>query len=89
MNISSALAQFCVRYMPAGSQHPKVNLLRKFYHTKLAKLSGNREALYALFMAVDKHSKRVAQDHSRVHRHPRASAQSLPRASQDSHRSAP
>lgn len=50
-------------YLNAACRAAEVNLLRKWYHTKLNALSSNQSTLLEVFKAVDAHSASVAEKH--------------------------
>ena len=63
VSVPHALRRFCERYFPEGGTHPTVNLLRKWYHTKLHSLAKKQDQLSAVFTAIDAHSAAVAKKH--------------------------
>jgi hypothetical protein len=63
VDIPSALRTFSARYLPAGTTSPTVNLLRRWYHTKLHALASNENTLFDVFKAIDAHSANVAKNH--------------------------
>ena len=63
VDIPSALRRFAARYLPDGSTAPTVNLLRKWYHTKLHAMSSREDTLLQVFKAIDAHSVAVAKKH--------------------------
>lgn len=59
----SYMRRFCEGYLPSSRSRRTVNLLRKWYHTKLNKLAHNEDKLMAFVESVDAHSKHVARKH--------------------------
>ena len=63
MDVPAALRRFCIRYLPEEYVFPTVNLLRKWYHTKLSELATNQDKFLEMVKTIDPHSKGVAQRH--------------------------
>ena len=67
VDIPSALRLFCARFFPTGCTPCKVNLLRKWYHTKLHGLATRGDTLLEILRVVDGHSASVANKHYILH----------------------
>ena len=63
ISIPKYLDKFSKVYLPSNATKPTVNLLRKWYHTELYKLSQHQDQLLELMVNIDAHSKDVAKRH--------------------------
>ena len=63
VDVHSALRSFGEKYLPECQQKPTVNLLRKWYHTKLVTVSKTENALLALVSRINAHSPSIAVKH--------------------------
>lgn len=63
ISLPNYLRRFCEAFLPKTATHTTVNLLRKWYHTRLAQVSRTEDGLMNLFRTVDGHSAAVAQKH--------------------------
>ena len=58
-----ALKRFGEKFLPDCPQKPTVNLMRKWYHTKLMTMSKTEDQLYKLMERIDAHTQGVAAKH--------------------------
>ena len=63
VDVHHALKRFGEKFLPECQQKPTVNLMRKWYHTKLVTVSKTEDELYKLMSRIDAHSHRVAAKH--------------------------
>jgi hypothetical protein len=63
MDIPKTFGKFCKAFLPKECSKPTVNLMRKWYHTELHKLSQSEDKLLGLFKSIDAHSTTVAKQH--------------------------
>ena len=63
VDVHHALKRFGEKFLPECQQKPTVNLMRKWYHTKLMTMSKTEDELYALMSRIDAHSQSVAAKH--------------------------
>ena len=61
--IPTALKRGCRLFLPPGCTWPTVNLMRKWYHTELHKLTQTEAHLLNLMKTIDAHSPNVAKKH--------------------------
>ena len=57
VSIRKALPSFCARNWPADKTKLRVNIMRKFFHKTLMKMTESQEKLKDVMMIVDAHSK--------------------------------
>ena len=57
VSIRKALSSFCARNWPADKTKLRVNIMRKFFHKTLMKMTESQEKLKDVMMIVDAHSK--------------------------------
>ena len=63
VDVHHALKKFGEKFLPDCPQKPTVNLMRKWYHTKLMTMSKTEGELFQLMVRIDAHSQRVAERH--------------------------
>jgi hypothetical protein len=63
ISITKAFGKFCKAYLPEDCNNPTVNLMRKWYHTELYRLTKTEDKLLGLMRSIDAHSKEVAKKH--------------------------
>ena len=63
VDVHHALKKFGEKFLPECQQKPTVNLMRKWYHTKLMTMSKTENALLALMTRIDAHSPSIAAKH--------------------------
>ena len=62
-DVPNYFKRFCIAHLPADSTRPTVNLVRKWFHTGLARMSRTEDGLLKLMQAIDAHSAFVARRH--------------------------
>jgi hypothetical protein len=63
IDLSYYFRKFCSTYFKSSCAHPTVNLMRKYYHTELARMTKSEDTLLQIFKAIDAHSAEVAKRH--------------------------
>ena len=63
VDVHYALRRFGEKFLPDCPQKPTVNLMRKWYHTKLMTMSKTEAQLYKLMERIDAHTPGVAAKH--------------------------
>ena len=63
VDIPSALRTFGRRHLPSDSERPTVNLMRKYFHKTIIKMTETEEKLKKVMEVVDAHSKRTIDKH--------------------------
>lgn len=63
ISFASCLHTFCKKFLPAEKSYPTVNLVRKWLHTSLMKLTDTKDKLKEVMLLIDAHSKSVQDRH--------------------------
>ena len=63
VDVHYALKRFGEKFLPDCPQKPTVNLMRKWYHTKLMTMSKTEDQLYKLMERIDAHTQGIAAKH--------------------------
>ena len=63
VNVPSAFRTFAAHLLPKDKSTPTVNIMRKYYHRALMKLSGSEDKLKEVMTVLDGHSKAVIDRH--------------------------
>lgn len=63
VDVPQAFKSFCLQKLPAKSARPTVNLMRKFFHKTLMRLTKDERALKEMMTALDGHSTKTIDRH--------------------------
>ena len=63
VSFQSCLRTFCSKFLPSDKTFPTVNLVRKWFHSTLVKLTDTKEKLKDLMVLIDAHSVAVQNKH--------------------------
>lgn len=63
IHFASCLHTFCSKFLPGDKTHPTVNLVRKWVHTSLMRMTDTKDKMKSIMGLLDAHSKAVQDRH--------------------------